>query len=293
MTVVPVPIDPAYPPYNAPNPMFSVGWNEDIDLNAGAATIATILAQQPNFRSGPDDLKLPYDCYLKRLLYCDETVAGASGSVLTVDKPLANTKLTVWRKNKLAVGDNSIIIEEWPGQGQLLPKGSVLSAVGGPSGSGAEQHTLILHLHSPHFKPPLTLGHPYDDKGLYTDYGLLTGTLVAQTLTGENDILGHVAAYQDSEPRYGIDSDKRYTLYSIVNGPGGAGYGVCGFMHPSRLYYMLWPAIFASAVQAYEFPLDQPWGFAGGSEEAPRLVGAGVGTTSTEFQPRLVAHGQM
>jgi len=212
---------------------------------------------------------------------------------LTVDKPLADTKLTIWRKNKLTVGDNSIIICEWPGDGQLLPKDSVLSMVGGPSGSGAEQHTCILHLHSPHFRPPLDLGSPYDGKGLYIDYGLLTGTLVAQTLTGENDVLGHIAAYQDSEPRFGINADRKYTLYSSVNAPGGAGYGVYGFMHPSRQYYMLWPAIFASAVQGYEFPMDQPWAFDGGYAAGPRLVGAGVGTTSTEFQPRLVAHGQM
>lgn len=287
----PPPVVVTDPPYHAcPNVMFSVGWNEDIALNGGAAPIATMLQQKPDFRSGADDLKLPYDCFLKRLLYCDETV-GSTGAIVTIDKPLANSKLTIWRQNKLAMGDNSIIIVEWPGQGQFLPKDSVLSCTGAASGSGAEQHTCILDMHSPTFRPNLALGGPSDPKGLYIDYGLLSGTLVAATLTGENDILAHIAAYQDSEPVFGIQRERAYTLYAIVNGPGGAGYGVCGFLHPSREFMFLRPAIFASAVQALEFPLDQPWAFDGGHEASPRLVACGVGTTSTEFQPRFVAHG--
>jgi len=275
-----------------PNPMFSVGWVEDIDLSGGAAAIATILQQKPDFRSGTDDLKLPYDCYLKRLLYADETV-GSTGAIITTDKPLMGNKATIWRENKIPVGDNTIIVEEWPGLGQLLPKGSVLSCTGAASGSGAEQHAAILHMHSPHFKPPMPLGNPLDPGGLFIDYGLLTGTLVAATLTGENDILAHIANYQDSEPGFGVNPQDRYTVYGLVNGPGGAGYGVCGLMHPSRQFYMLWPAVFASAVMAYECPLDQPWAFTGGYCEGPRLVGAGVGTTSTEFQPRFVCHGKL
>jgi len=293
MTLVMMTIIPADPPYkDCPNVMFSVGWNEDIDLSGGAAAIATILQQAPNFRSGADDLKLPYDCYLKRLWYCDETV-GATGAILTVDKPLAATKTTIWRENALPVGDNTIIVQEWPGQGQLIPKDSILSCTGAASGAAAEQHTCILDLHSPHFRPDCPLGNPYDPQGLLIDYSLLTGTLVAQTLTGENDILGHIAAYQDSEPRFGIDSSKNYTLYGLIPAPGGAGYGVCGFKHPSGQFYVLRPAIFASAVTAPEYLLDQPWAFNGGYGAAPRLVGCGVGTTSTEFQPRFVAHDRI
>lgn len=290
-TLIPRPSVNTDPPYhNCPNVMFSVGWNEDIALNGGAAPIATLLQQKPDFRSGSDNLKLSFDCYLKRLWYCDETV-GSTGAIVTIDKPLSNTKLSIWRQNKLPLGDDSIVIVEWPGQGQFLPKDSVLSCTGAASGSGAEQHTCILDLHSPHFRPDMPLGGVVDPNGLFIDYGLLTGTLVAQTLTGENDLLGHIAAYQDSEPVFGIDDKKHYTVYALVNGPGGAGYGVCGLLHPSRQFYFLRPAIFASAVQALEFPLDQPWAFTGGFGAAPRLVGSGVGTTSTEFQPRFIAHG--
>jgi len=272
--------------------MFSVGWNEDIDLSGGAAAIATLLQQKPDFRApgSNDNLLLPYDCYLKRLLYCDETV-GATGAVLTVDKGLGGSKLTIWRENSLPVGDNTILMEEWPGLGQFLPKGSILSMVGAASGAAAEQHTCILDMHSPHFRPSgYVRGDPYDPKGMFIDYSLLTGTLVAQSLTGENDLLGHIAAFQDTEPRFGVDKDKVYTVYAITNAPGGAGYGVCGFKHPGGEFYFLRPAIFASAVVGYKFPMDQPWKFTGEDRAGPRLVGAGVGTTSTEFQPHIVAH---
>jgi len=141
-------------PYQAcPNVMFSVGGNEDIDLVGGAAAIQTLLQQKPDFRQGADDLLLPFDAYLKRLWYCDETVAGAGGALLTVDKGLAGSKLTLWRQNSLAIGDNSILMEEWPGLGQFLPKGSVLSMLGGVGGGVAEQHTCILDMPSPHFRP--------------------------------------------------------------------------------------------------------------------------------------------
>lgn len=282
-------------PYQeCPNVMFSVGWNEDIDLNAAAGALATLLGQAPNFRQGADELLLPYACYLKRLWYCDETVAGAGGGVLVVDKGLADRQLTLWRQNALQVGDNSIQMAEWPGLGQLLPKGSVLSLTAGQSGSGAEQHTCILDMHAPGFRPSAYVrGDVEDPDGLFVDYSLLSGTLVADTLSGGNDILAHIADYQDSEPAFGVDRDRLYTVYALTNAPGGAGYGVCGFRHPSADFYFLRPAIFASAVSGYKFPMDQPWRFNGDDRVAPRLVAAGVGTTSTEFQPHMVAHGRM
>jgi len=125
---------------------------------------------------------------------------------------------------------------------------------------------------------------------LYVDYSLLTGALVVQTLTGENDLLGHIAAYQDAEPVFGVDRDKVYTAYALTNAPGVAGVGVCGLMHSGREFYFLRPSIFASAVNAYKFPMDQPWKFSGEDRAGPRLVGAGAVVTSTEFQPHIVAH---
>lgn len=272
--------------------MFSLAWAEDIDLNAGAATIATVLGLAPNFYDGADDFLLPYDCWLKRLLYRDETVAGAGQALLTSDKPIGRTQSkTVWRQNTLTKGDNAILVHEWPGHGLFLPENTLLSMVGGQSGSGAEQHVCIIDLHSPNFQPSsqgdrgFSLGNPIGEQIAFM---LKTGTLVASTLSGSNDILGHTAAFEDSELPFGSEGDKTFTLHGIVNGPGGAGVGLCGFKHQNGEFFFLRPTVFAGDVTSYYMPTDQKWGFRNTHKGAPKLVGAGQVTTSTEFQPVFV-----
>jgi len=279
-------------PYlECPNVMFSVGWGEDIDLSGGAAVIATLIGQRPDFRDGADELLLPNNCNLKRLWASDETVAQVTGGLLVSDKALGGMTKTIWRQNVGEIGDFPILMHEWPGDGMLLKKGAVLSYTAPGSGSGAEQHVLILDMHSPEFTPKMQVGNPFDADGLHIAHGLKTGALTVATISGKNDILGHLAAYEDSELEFGISPEKTYTVYSLIHAPGVAGVGVCGLLHPSLEFGILRPGTFASAVQGMDFPLDQTWGFNGEEKSGPRLVAAGAVTTSTEYVPRFVAHG--
>ena len=279
---------PLYERYQNPTgSMFSLAWAEDIDLNAAAGALATVLGLAPNFYDGVDDFLLPYDCWLKRLLYRDETVAGAGQAILTADKQIGRTATqTIWRQNALTKGDNAILVHEWPGHGLFLPKDTILSLVGGQSGSGAEQHVCVIDLHSPSFQPlSMKTGQ---EVGELVAFMLKTGTLVASTLSGNNDILGHTAAFEDGELSFGSEGDRLQTLLGIVNGPGGAGVGLCGFKHTNGELFFLRPTVFAGDVTSYFMPLDQQWQFENTQKGAPRLVGAGQVTTSTEFQPLFV-----
>ncbi len=122
----------------------------------------------------------------------------------------------------------------------------------------------------------------------FYNYGLKTGTLVANQLSGRNDILGHTAAFEDSELSFARNPNDKYVLYGIIPTPGGAGYNIVGFEHPTGEFFMLWPSVYAAATPIF-YPMDQPWRFSGAEKEGPKLVAAGVGTTSTEFQPLVGA----
>lgn len=274
----------AYEPFQAPAPMFSIGWGEDIDLSGGAAVIATILSQIPDYRDGTDDIIADVPLWIKRLLYADETVGDVAGAKLDADRPFGNTK-NIWRAKQETSAEHPVLIHEWPGRGFFVPAGTKLSMTGSSAGAGIEQHTCILHCYSPGFTPSLRLGFGDPQRAkMYIAHGLKTGTLVAATLSGNNDLLGHTAAYEDSELSFGIDEAARYVLYGVVPRPGLAGVGIVGFKHPSGQLYSLFPSIFA-ADAPITYPMDQPWVFSGAEKAAPRLVGAGAVTTSVEFQP--------
>ncbi len=276
-------------PFNPPAPMFTIGWGEDIDLNAAPGALATLLSQQPDYRDGSDDLIPTTDIFIKRLWYMDETVGAPGDALLQADRTVGKIpSKTIWRQQMGTSAEFPIQVHEFPGNGFLIPQGTKLSATGASAGSAGEQHVMLLDCWSPGFRPPMTLGNP-NAPGTPVAHGLKTGTLVAATISGKNDILGHTAAYEDSELSFGVDPSARYTLYGVIPRPGLAGIGVFGFLHPSGLYHVLRPSIIVANSPIF-YLLDQPWAFNGAEKQAPRLVGAGGVTTSTEFQPLFIAH---
>ena len=284
---VSLPLDP----FNYPSPMFTIGWGEDIDLNAASGALATIKEQRPDFRDGTDDLRIPYDIFIKRIWTTDETlgVGGGDGYRLASTKPFGrgNTK-TVYRQQMENSAEWPVVVHTFPGPGFFIKEGTILQATGAKGGSVAEQHVMLLDCHSPSFRPAIRLGNPAAP-GVPIGHGLKTGTLVAATISGKNDILGHTADYEDSELPFGIEPERQYTVYGLNPRPGLAGVGVVGLLHQSGALHLLRPAVFAVDTPII-YIMEQPWSFNGAEKAAPKLVAAGAVTTSTEFQPLFVSH---
>lgn len=277
--------------YQYPAPMFTIGWGEDIDLNAGSGRLASIKEQRPDFRDGTDDLRIPYDIFIKRIWTLEETVGvgGGDGNLLQATKPFGrgNTK-TIYRQQMETSAEFPLVYHTFPGLGFFIKEGTILQATGAKSGTGAEQHVMLLDCHSPGFRPNIQLGTP-QTPGVPIAHGLKTGTLVAATISGKNDLLGHTADYEDSELPFGIEPEKQFTVYGLNARPGLAGVGVVGFLHPGGALHWLRPAVFAVDTPI-SYIMEQPWAFNGAEKAAPKLVAAGAVTTSTEFQPLFVSH---
>lgn len=277
----------AYTPFKAPSPMFSLAWGEDIDLSGGAASLAVIKDLLPKWLSGTDDIRINTDMYIKRILTMGETVGTPGEAILTSDVPFGKTT-NVYREQLGSSAEFPIGMFEYPGRGLLVEKGTILSFTAASSGSGIEQHACVLHCYAPSMRFRDTpFGNPGGARYFY-NYGLKTGTLVANTLSGRNDLLGHTAAFEDSELSFPKQPNDKYVLYGLIPRPGLAGVGLVGFEHPNGEFYMLWPSLITGDSPLY-YPMDQPWMFNGSEKEGPKLVAAGAVTTSTEFQPLLGA----
>lgn len=252
---------------------YTVGWNEDLDLNAGAAAIA-LMKGQDHLREAvsTDQMKLLYNSHLERIMWIDETAGGTAGYIQIGGE----SRKFRFGLDEMAT-DPLIGIIDFPAPGYPMPKGTKLDCVGNASGSGAEQHAVLLQFNTGEIPQPPT-GNPGSCKKHYM-LGLKTGTLTAATFSGNSNVLGQVNAFEDSEEAFAED-DTQYILYGITPSPGGAGYAVCGFRQKQT--DIAFPAIMAAAASVRPFWLPEPYLFKG-SEDVPLLKGSGVGTTSTEF----------
>lgn len=264
----------------------TIGWNEDIDLNAGAAAIAALKGQDHlRTLSGTDAIVInnPGGVILNKIMAADEasTVTIGGGYVAR------NDKSRKYRFGKMLGSPSEYTLSSNGGLGDVLPKDVQLDCLGNGSGSGAEQHSVLIDVIRPDIAPV-----PKAAWGSWTRevvLGVKTGTLTADTVSGYTAILTN---FEDSEQSFGTDPGRKYALISITPSPGGAGYGVAGVCHANRIVHRLFPAYFTLiSRQAKEYFLTDttgkatPWLFSG--NESPLLVGAGVGTTSTEFTVRL------
>lgn len=248
---------------------------EDIDLTGGAATIAAA-ARQPNVTlPDADTIKLPDidGLEVRKIAHCDET-AGGLGALIEYLSKGSERKFRIG-KNVLA-GD--LLVNEYhfaPGEFPLT-KGQRIKAYGGISGAGAEQHAVVQDIYFPNLEG---VSQYQGQVKHYHMLGVMTGTLIAATISGLNSILGDETALADSEIQFPTDPEKRYVLKGFWPTPGVAGTGVLGMMHPNGNVMRVTPAVFASAVRAPFIELN--WEFAGDSP--PRAIGAGAVTTSTEL----------
>jgi len=249
--------------------------SEDLDLNAAAATIAAALGQRNCILPDADTIKLPDEdgMWLKRIMSADETAGGLGGYSEFLGK--GSERKFRFGKNP-EIGDLLRCMVEFEDETFPMLKGGRIKVVGNKSGTGAEQHNVIHDIYIPSLPDVEIYNGPVKH---YHMLGVVTGTLVANTISGLNSVLGDETALQDSEIQFPEDPGKEYVLKGFWPVPGGAGYGALGFRHPNGKMDRLAPAVFASAIQAPYYPLN--WKFTG--DAPPRAIGCGVGTTSTEL----------
>lgn len=264
----------------------TVGWNEDIDLNAGAAAIA-VMGGQDSLRKvlGTDQIQINNEggAFLKQVRWVDESAKGIDG---TIEISGRARKIHFGKQSALDPHDSRIILHDNNDMGIFLPKNTKLDVLGNKSGSGVEQHAVLMDLIRPDLQPVATVSLKSVTRSFIL--GLKTGTLVAATFSGSSDVLGQGLAYEDSEISFDENEDTDWCLIGIIPGPGGAGFGVCGFRHTNLVVDRAFPAKLGD-VSTREFFLDdlnpmgpqKGWLFKGNAP--PILKAAGVSTTSTEY----------
>jgi len=207
--------------------------------------------------------------YLKSIRWHDETAAGTGGS-LTFTGYNADRKI---RFGKVSLTGDLLTGEIiYPDNVVQLPPGQEITCIGDASGSGAEQHTVLLDIYYPHIPDmPMFGNRPVKNMMLV---GKKTGTLVANSLTGLSDI---TSSFEDSEIQLAED-DTMYAVTRLGAFPSGAGYGIVGLRAPDAMSDLLFPAMI-TAVKGVYYPIG--WVFRG--DAPPKTLGCGVGTTSVEM----------
>lgn len=249
-------------------------WNEDIDLNAaaGALTFATGTLKDVD-KVGTDAVKLRKGYGTPEILAIigiDESGGGTNGYLQVQG-----------RARKIRFGKISqVAANEWwefiPRRPIQVPEGSQLDLVGNMSGSGAEQHAVIVYVHYPNMKKPALLE---DIKAEYGPLGLKTGTRVAATagpwtaypLTG----------FEDTELAFAADPSLRFAISQLINGPGLADTSVVLIRWPGKetdMYELAMPASMAGSETIFNLPeisftADNP----------AKLAAIGASTTSDEY----------
>ena len=252
----------------------TVGFAEDLDTSGGAAQLASLLQQRGGIDNpDADTIRLPdvSGMYLKAIRVADESGSGTGGYLHFVGK--GDERKYRFGKDKL-VGDNFVQEIVFPDNVFRLPKKQKIKCYANLSGSGAEQHAVLLDIYNPLLPAVQKFGNvPVHHLHML---GKKTGTLTAATPSGLGNPL---TSLEDSEIQFSEDEKSIYAITRFGNYPGLAGVGVCGMRHQNGLFDRLFPAIIASGVKGTLYPLG--WTFNGDSP--PLMVGAGVVTTSTEY----------
>jgi len=253
-------------------------WQEDIDLSGGAGALCAMKGSiYDGLYVGTDNIRTRKGYGTPTLLGImgiDES-GGGSGGYLDVS---GRTRAIRFGKlSNVAAGEYWLIdLLENP---VLLPEGNKISCYGNSSGSGAEQHTVIIVVGYPRLPRPAEMV-PVSIEG---PVGLKTGTRIADTFGPKtSDVLGDNLAFEDSEEAFSQDPSISYCIEGLINGPGlsdtslvGIRYQRMGGAPDLELYipasmggseaYWLWPRIAFSP------------------ENPAKLGAAGKATTSDEY----------
>lgn len=253
-------------------------WAEDIDLNAAVGALAAMQGSiYDALYVGTDSIRTRKGFGTPQLLGImgiDESGAGAGGYISVQGRTRA---IYFGKMSNVAAGEYWIY--DMLDNPIALPEGSKLDCVGNQSGSGAEQHIVIVVIGYPKLAR-----HPeLDPLSFEGPVGLKTGTRTASTFGPKSsDLLGDYLAFENSEESFSQDESIRYCLTGLVNGPGLADTGLVGIKYPRsgtapdlELYI---PASMAGSESYWKWPkiVFEP-------ENPAKLAAFGASTTSDEY----------
>lgn len=257
-----------------PGRIESYVWAEDIDLSAAAGALAFSTGTLKDVdKVGTDAVKLRKGFgtpEIIAILGIDEAGGGINGYLQIQG-----------RARKIRFGKISqVAANEWwefiPRRPIQVPEGSQLDVVGNKSGSGAEQHAVIVYIHYPKLDKPQMIDKI---RAEYGPLGLKTGTRVAGTagpwtaypLTG----------FEDTELSFAADPSLRFAVSQLINGPGLADTSVVILRWPGQetnQYEIAMPASMGGSETIFnlpeiEFNADNP----------VKLGAIGAAVTSDEY----------
>lgn len=254
----------------------SVAFNDDVDSNAAVQQLKIPANSLIVSGGGGTAVKFPdvEGMWIKRIRVVDET-AGATGGFFYFKGMLDDRKF--YYNKEALVGDLLIHTIEFPdGMFRIPPKAEPVVYCN-ISGAGSEQHSVIFDVFFPHLP---TVPKVVPNGVPIARYGKKTGTLIADTLSGVEDIHTDL---EDSMIAFSEDPEREYCLHKIIPAPGLAGVGLLGIRHQNGMFDRLFPPVFANAITcpAYElnylFPANSP----------PQTLGCGAVTTATEMAIEL------
>lgn len=188
-----------------------IAWEEEIDLNAGPAAIATSLVQFGGYtRVGNDQITAPREKNLKivRIMTQDET-----GHVTT---PSPGDLALGHRRG----GDISLpqgngkpgLLDLRPGI--PLPPGETMDVLGNEGAAAGEMHSVVARVLNPNHKMPFTFAKP-PPKGEICIYEMPTDANTAVTMDNPVDICGRLNAYTQGQTALPDDDDVTVYLKAI------------------------------------------------------------------------------
>lgn len=198
-----------------------VSWEEEIDLNAGPAAIATSLTEFSGYRRvGTDQWQAPREKGLRiiSIRTQDESpqVAPAFGDLALASRRGGDISLPIGSTDKPGLLDLR--------PGIKLPSGEIMDVLGNGSGAATEMHSVVIRVMNPNHEMPFTFAAPPEDAEIAI-YEMPTDANTAVSLDNFVDVAGRDNAYTNGQTE--IPDDEKFSMYvkaitaSVPAGQGG------------------------------------------------------------------------
>lgn len=260
--------------------------DEDIDLSAAAGAIAAALKGGQLGFSVPsaDVLRVPRSVRYLGYIYGDETAT-----------PDADGKVVIGNKRAYEIpfdGNNPHLQTEFWAQAPIqYTADDNIEVTGRSSGSGAEQHICAHFVDDPDLGPAFEIGSMEADTVIVVQ--AVTGTLVANTLSGFTDICGRDVAYAASQNKIAKSKDIKIGLLAVTPCLG-AGYSAIGIRNPTGTRQLILPGHGgATTDRARRYNIAAMFGgpIMSNGQNPLEIGGLGVGTTAQAALLELALSG--
>lgn len=258
-------------------------FNEDKDSSGGAQALAAALNQVGGLTLfDADTIQLPNSdgMSIVGITTVHEALTSPAGlGFLHLPGKMGERKYRIDERHPV-VGNAPLFARDTFPPGQFpVPAGQKMKYTAPDIGAAAEQHACIVDFFHPGLPDIPTLGVSPCPKGIIK-VGMKTGTCVVSSISGLSSIQGDIVAYEDSEIQLPTDKNSLFALLKLGGYPTLVNMIVMGVRSPDGLSDRLIPAVLGTLGMGVDF--DIGWVYSGDS--APKLVGCGAVTTSTEGQ---------